>query len=477
MLRQYPALLAGNANRIYVGERRDGVGAPRTPLENAANLFGYLLRVIITPLVRRAALTAYGSLVLWATLKGLAFEPDLDGALGRFGRAFDLDISARDVVDGARNLALFAGWGAVWVSLSPSVTLRRTLFAPLITGLALSVVVETMQLFSPVRRASVLDVATNSIGSLLGAATIVSLGLLAVRLRDHKSFAGIPAIIFAGGYGMATLLQATIMGRPDYIPGLRGGPLARASAIFKGGWFEWGPFPVTELVLFFPLGWLLVATLVESGRTYPQAARATSVSAAVLAIAAELIRAPLGMPVHVWPVVVHAAAVAVGAWLAAYAFPRLTPRLRGRERARGVALAYAFSVALWAWSPFLPQVSLTAILEQLAPIRLVPLAALAPRMDLYSVADVAAPFFLYLPVGAYLAVWPARQNGWLSGCLIGIYLALGAEVSQLLVLDRFFSGTDILVAAAGVWLGFVVIRRSGYRVYGTLLVASGVTNS
>ena len=427
----------------------------------------------ITPSVRGVALTAYASLVLWATLKGLAFEPDLNTALGRLGRALTLEVAARDVVDGARNLALFAGWGAVWVSLSPSITLRRTLLAPFITGAALSVLVETMQLFSPLRRASVLDVATNSIGSLIGAAAIVALALLAVRLRDRKSFAGIPAIIFAGGYGMTAMLQAIIMGRPNYIAGLSGGPLARASAIFNGGWFGWGPFPVSELVLFFPLGWLLVATLVELGRGYRRAAWETSLWAAALAIAAELIRAPLGMPVHVWPVVVHAAAVAAGASLAAYALPRLTPMLRGRERARGVALAYAFSVALWSWTPFLPEVSLTAILEQLDPIRLVPLAALAPRMDFYSVADVAAPFFLYLPVGAFLAVWPVRRTGWLSGCLAGIYLAVGAEVSQIVVLDRFFSGTDILVAAAGVCLRFVVIRRAGYRVYGTLRGASG----
>ncbi len=427
----------------------------------------------ITPFVRRAALTAYASLVLWATLKGLAFDPDLEAAMGRLGRAFTLDVSARDVVDGARNLALFAGWGAVWVSLSPSVTLRRTLLAPLITGAALSVVVETLQLFSPLRRASVLDVATNSIGSLMGASAIIALGLVAVRLRGRKSFAGIPAIIFAGGYGMAAMLQAIIMGRPEYIAGLRGGPLARASAIFRGGLFEWGPFPVSELVLFFPLGWLLVASLVESGRGYPRAAREASLWAAALAIAAELIRAPLGMSVSVWPVVVHAAAVAAGATLAAYALPRLTPLLRGRERALSVALAYGFSVALWSLSPFLPEVSLTAILEQLDPIRLVPLAALAPRMDFYSVADVAAPFFLYLPVGAYLAVWPARRNGWLSGCLPGIYLAVGAELSQILVLGRFVSGTDIMVAAAGVCLGFVVVRRAGYRVYGTLRVVGG----
>ena len=133
-------------------------------------------------------------------------------------------------------------------------------------------------------------------------------------------------------------------------------------------------------------------------------------------------------------------------------------------------MAYGLSVALWSWSPFLPEISLTTVLKQLDPIRLVPLSALAPQMNFYSVADVAAPFFLYLPLGAYLAVWPAKRNGWLSGCLPGIYLAVGVEVSQILVLGRFVSGTDILVAAAGVCLGFVVIRRAGYRVYGTLRI-------
>lgn len=430
----------------------------------------YLPHVIITPFVRGAGLTAYGLLVLWATLNGLAFEPDWDAAIRRLSRAFSPDLVALDVVDAARNVALFAGWGALWVSLSPSTTLRRTLLAPLITGTALSLFVETAQLFSPLRRASVLDVATNSVGALTGAMTIVMLALIALRLRGRKSFVGIPAVILAGGYGTAVLLQAIIIGRPDVLPGLSGGPLARAAVIFNRGWFDWGPFPVNELILFFPLGWLVVAALVESGRGYGRAAMAASVWSAAVSIAAELFRAPLGMPLHMWAVVVHTAAPAAGAWLSAYALPRLTPLLRGRVRARVVALAYATSVALWSWSPFLPEISLTNILVQLDPMRLVPLAALAPRMDFYSVADIAAPFFLYFPVGAYLAVWPVRRSGWLSGCLAGIYLAVATEASQILVLDRFFSGTDIMVQTAGVWLGFVVIRRAGYRVYGTLAV-------
>ena len=57
-------------------------------------------------------------------MNGLAFEPDLDAAMGRLGRALTLDVSAGDVVDGARNLALFAGWGAV-----PAIHLRAILDA------------------------------------------------------------------------------------------------------------------------------------------------------------------------------------------------------------------------------------------------------------------------------------------------------------------------------------------------------------
>ena len=61
-----------------------------------------------------------------ATLLQLGFDPSLPNALSRLQRALDPTLSFRDVVDAARNIALFVGWGATWVltSRSPDVARR-----------------------------------------------------------------------------------------------------------------------------------------------------------------------------------------------------------------------------------------------------------------------------------------------------------------------------------------------------------------
>jgi VanZ family protein len=98
-----------------------------------------------------------------------------------------------------------------------------------------------------------------------------------------------------------------------------------------------------------------------------------------------------------------------------------------------------------------------------------PLASLGMRMDFYSVVDVCSPFFLYLPFGALLAVWPLRRHGPLRGPLPGVYLAMLLEALQLLVTGRLPDITDALVQASAVLVGWAIMRRTGYPKRGSLL--------
>jgi VanZ family protein len=84
------------------------------------------------------------------------------------------------------------------------------------------------------------------------------------------------------------------------------------------------------------------------------------------------------------------------------------------------------------------------------------------RVDVFSVVDVAAPFFLYFPLGALLAVWPFRSRGWLGGLWPAVWLALATEASQLVIAERLVDITDPLVQIAGALIGWTVIRRAGY---------------
>src|SRR5690606_17199794 len=129
-------------------------------------------------------------------LPATAYEIDF-----RLRRAFDLNVAGRDVIDAARNLVLFAGWGVVWVMTATRGRRRTLVLQAALTGLALSAAVETAQLLSPRRHSSLLDLATNTGGALAGALATAALWRGLAARRSERSYVGIPAFIFAACYG------------------------------------------------------------------------------------------------------------------------------------------------------------------------------------------------------------------------------------------------------------------------------------
>ena len=115
---------------------------------------------------------AYLIVLVVATLTPFQFDFELAGIARRFAGAFQPGVTVRDGIDAVRNVALFAGWGVLWAA-----TASRGQLAPIVrwatsTGFALSVSIETLQLAIPERTSTVLDVFTNTLGSLtVGAAT------------------------------------------------------------------------------------------------------------------------------------------------------------------------------------------------------------------------------------------------------------------------------------------------------------------
>ena len=60
--------------------------------------------------------SAYVVVLFLATLSWYRLDLDAAGIEGRAGRMLDPSLSARDVIDGVRNVVLFAGWGLVWMA-------------------------------------------------------------------------------------------------------------------------------------------------------------------------------------------------------------------------------------------------------------------------------------------------------------------------------------------------------------------------
>src|SRR2546430_761523 len=208
------------------------------------------------------------------------------------------------------------------------------------------------------------------------------------------------------------------------------------------------------------------AAVVSTGRT-----RSVAGAGAGLALLAELGHGMLGFPIWWGAVLVRMAGVGLGAWAAQRALPALTPVLRGAARARAALFAYGGLLVLWGWRLFMPRTDPHAIAAQLAPENLVPLASLAERMDAFSALHVLQQFLLYLPLGTLFAVWPLRLRGRWAHLWPGVWLAVVLELGHVVIVERTFDVTNALVACAGLGIGWIVVRRSGFAPYGEALAA------
>jgi len=417
-----------------------------------------------------AARWGYVVVVLLATLTQLHFSPDLAAAGERLARAFTPSLGWRDAIDGLRNTVLFAGLGAVWVVTSRSGNVRAEIRRATLVGLALSATVEGLQVFSPVRTASIVDVTTNTLGALLGAGGVALLIAAVVAAKGARSYLGVPTLLVAGAYAGAALCEAlTPLFGPAALPWTAGGPVERLHAALRAaGPISFDTLPLIDLLLFAPVGFLFVMLLRERGRD----ARWVGVAGAgaALALVAELGHGMLGFPIWWGAVLVRVAGVGLGGWAAQRALPALTQLLRGAARARAALLAYGALLVLWGWRLFLPRTDLHAIAARLAPENLVPLASLAQRVDAFSALHVLQQFLLYLPLGSMLAVWPLRLTGRWAHLWPGLWLAVVIELGHVLIVDRTFDPTNALIACAGLAIGWVVVRRSGFVPYGEALV-------
>jgi VanZ family protein len=56
----------------------------------------------------------------------------------------------------------------------------------------------------------------------------------------------------------------------------------------------------------------------------------------------------------------------------------------------------------------------------------------------------------------------------MSGPWPAVWLALVLEAGQILVLGRLMDVTDVLIPGAGALVGWAIVRRAGFPVYGQM---------
>lgn len=420
--------------------------------------------------IRRGARGAYIAVILLSTLAQLHFDPDPAMVAYRLRRALAPGMRPSDVVDGLRNLALYAGLGAVWVLTSPVGHVRRALTVAALVGAVLSVSVETMQLFSPVRTSSILDVMTNT-GGAWGGAVVVALILAAVRAsRQRRSGLlgpfGVPMVLVGGAYMGAVLCEAaTPLFRQDPLPEWGGGGISDRVrlALSLAQPPSVSTMPILDIILFFPAGLFCTFAFMELEMATASAWAMVAIGGTLLALLAEVAHGAAHQTVRYDAVLAHAIGLTAGAIAARLAYGDLARWSSERARAGILLGAYAALLGLWAWRPFVLELHPSAIVAQLTPEHLVPLASLSGRADLFSVAHIVSLFLLWLPLGSMLAVWPVRARGVLGYLLPALYLAVLLEAGHIVIADRWFDVTNALVQIAGVGAGWIIMRRAGYR--------------
>lgn len=426
-----------------------------------------------------SARLGYVVILCLATLLPFGFDPSPAAVLERLGNATSPALVPRDAVDAARNIALFAGWGTLWLVTSNSTRTRNLLAGATLSGALLSGTLESIQLLSGIRWASVLDVFTNTTGAFIGALLTVFMLRALRHRRQERTLLGPPALVFAAGYGCAAIIEAFLPAlRQNVLPGVHGGATTRfLAAIHHFELASLGVLPWMEGLLFVPAGVVLVMALYEERMSIRSGAQWAILVGVCLIAAAEVGHGVVGYPIQVGPALVHAAGFVIGGLAAFCLLPNLISRRRGRRRLIIAGAVYASVLLTWSWRPLDLTLHPKSILAQFTLDQLIPLRAAAIRNDLFSVADLTELFLLYLPVGALLAVRPARRTGAFSGVLPGLYLACLAELGQLLVGSRFFDVTGILVSAGGVGIGWSVTRRAGYSTAEALFPGDPIPSS
>ena len=243
-----------------------------------------------------AARIAYVAIVVLATLADLNFSPDLAAAGERLARALSPSVGWRDAIDGLRNEALFAGLGAVWVVTSLTGYARSEVGRATLAGAVLSVLVEGAQCFSSLRTASLVDVATNTTGVLLGATGTVVVLWRVRSARGARSYFGVPALLVSGSYLVAVLCEAlTPLFRSNFLVSDAVGPGYRfAVALDRALPLSIAEIPLLDVPLFGAAGFFAVLVFAEGGRSLRKSALVVAVAAGPALVVAHLLHGFFG---------------------------------------------------------------------------------------------------------------------------------------------------------------------------------------
>jgi VanZ family protein len=371
--------------------------------------------------------------------------------------------SLPDVVS---NILLFVPFGFLWVGAAVFPLhgeLRRPVLAAGILGLLTGLMIESGQMFSPGRTASILDALCNGLGAAIGAATGQllfrafhgSFGLILLQLLQQN-----PALVL-----LALLLLASVA--DAYYPfditldvstvwqNVKNGRLIPFGGGLRRFWLD---LFVEKILLFAAVGYLAFRTLAQNN--FPASRTRVWAGCSIIALLIEggkLFFA--GRAPNIDNVLLSSLGALSGvlfiAPLAATGFAR-------RHGRRILVTLILFVVAYAELSPFDWFRSTEEIQLGLAKIEWLPFSSYYQAEPQAALFDLAKKLFLLGPLGFIIAAGKssgsARKRQILA-VAVGLTVGLILEAGQIAVQSRTPSMTDVLLFGGACWAGAAVFNR------------------
>lgn len=434
---------------------------------------------------------AYLLFVVYGSLVPLTFRHvPLDEAIREFTNIPYLPLGIESRADWVANILLFVPLSyLLMAALCVDGGLRSGIALVLVVPVCVlfSIALEFTQIFFPPRTVSLNDVLAESLGTVAGGALWVAYGdevtQWSRRLWSRNREAGLARLLLPGYLVLLLVIHVMPL------------DLTLSPAIlykkYKLGLVHFLPFQtplekhVWNVAYFLPVG-VLVACVPNTWRTrrsWPKVLGAGLATAAFIEFLQLFVYTR-----HVDPsdVITGSAAVLAG-WFAALSWttspsedknaPRDRPIGSGSRRAvptrAPVSTAWLVASAVWLaglaavyWYPFKFDADPERIAGRLEQMSLLPLADYYRQSEYKSFDQVVRRGFLFVPLGALLALAGApRRHRDSSGNFAPVALLCSAVAASVLEIGQFFlpnrypSVTDVLVGCLGAWIGIALARR------------------
>jgi glycopeptide antibiotics resistance protein len=406
-------------------------------------------------------LILWGLFILYGTLLPFQFTADVGQVEAKLQLAVAALRRRPSLPDLVSNVLLFLPWGGLFTfrRARGGAGFRAAFLGATLSGMALSALVETCQLFAPSRTTSLVDLAANTAGSALGAWAGWAFGRRAwpawsvrlARLATERPIATC-ALAAAAGLGLAGLspfdvsidlgdLRAAVnRARPiPFGPSLGGDP----PQVEPWSWAQEGLSAALT-------GGLFALAVREGGMGGWRAVATSATLGGSLALAIELAQLAItGRVADMTTVILALLGSATGAAVVTWSAPR-SPR----RWVVPALVVWGVVVALAAWTP--PHLAAPGS-RSLRASQLIPFWSYYRRTDVYALADLVNQVLSFLPLGVLMAVRAPRLPAW-RALVVGLGLGLVLEAGQLGLAERTSEVTDALAAGAGALLGAILWR-------------------